>query len=478
MRPTLGQLLQKAERDDANRAAIRVGGRVLSYGELDDRANLLAGSLAEMGHEGSRTGLLLPNGAAFPVGLHALFRIGSSALLLNPANAPRELAEQLADAGTETVLTTNRLHGSLPASIRAILLDELTARLRIGDGDGSGPLGTARPPAGSRHPGADDEAVVIFTSAMEGRSRGAPLTHANLVANTRSVVEALRMSGDDRVLGALPFAHAFGLTVCLNAALAVGATVLPLPRFNPLTILELLLEEQATIVAGVPAIFLGLLAAAEKRGVADHSLRIAVCGGAPMPLDLCHRWEDRFGIPLRQGYGLTEASPVCLFNRIDEPNRPGTLGQPLPGVDVSIRDGAGAALANGEVGEICVRGENVFGGYLDGSRTMSYFHGPWLRTGDLGSSDGHTFRFRGTVKPMFTRNGFNVYPAEVRRALRDDSRIADVVVYGRPDPQRENEIVLEVRPVPGITLTEEDVRGICVERLASYKQPARIVLTA
>ncbi|HEX8904102.1 MAG TPA: AMP-binding protein, partial [Longimicrobiaceae bacterium] len=187
---------------------------------------------------------------------------------------------------------------------------------------------------------------------------------------------------------------------------------------------------------------------------------------------------ETFGVPLRQGYGITECSPICLFNRVDRPNRPGTLGYPFPGVDVTIRDPRGEMLPPGEVGEICVEGANVFGGYAgDEGRDPALFWDDAFRTGDLGVAepDG-AVRFRGVQKRMFTRGGFNVYPREVERALSADPRIAEVCVTAAPDPVKENDVVLTVVPAAGAELDEAAVKAICRERLAAYKQPGVIVI--
>ena len=288
----------------------------------------------------------------------------------------------------------------------------------------------------------------------------------------------MQLTPADRVLGLLPFIHAFGLTVTLNAPLACGATVVPVERFHPVRVLDTLEDSGATVLSGVPAMYLGLIAAAEKRGPPKHALRIAICGGAPLGAEVSRRWEETFGIPLREGYGLTEASPVCLFNRVDRPNRPGTLGYPFPGVEVTLRDGRGAAVPQGETGEICVRGANVFPGYVgeDGRDPRQFWDGA-LRTGDLGSQDGDgAIRFRGVSKRMFTRSGFNIYPREIERVLEEDPRVAEACVSAVPDVAKENEIALTVVPAPGAELTEDDVKQICRECLASYKQPGRIMI--
>jgi long-chain acyl-CoA synthetase len=209
-----------------------------------------------------------------------------------------------------------------------------------------------------------------------------------------------------------------------------------------------------------------------------HRLRVAICGGAPLGAEVARRFEEAFGVPLREGYGITECAPVCLFNRVDRPNRPGTLGYGFPGVDVSIRDPRGRALGPGETGEICVEGANVFPGYVgDDGRDPALFWDDAFRTGDLGAADGDgAVRFRGVMKKMFTRGGFNVYPREVERALEQDPRIAEASVSAVPDPVKEHDIVLTVVPAPGAELDEAAVRAICRDLLAAYKQPGVVVI--
>jgi long-chain acyl-CoA synthetase len=476
MPATLTELFSDSALANAHRPAVLHDGET-TYGELAATVDLLAGRLQELGLAGERIGLLLPNSATFPLAFYAAQRAGCSTLLLNTANSRREVTEQLAAGAVSTVLTSEELAPLLPHGTRALLATRLPQWLGISDGAEPRDIELAGAPSvQSTRRGIEDEACLIFTAADGGWARGAVLSHRNLLANLLATTEAMAIGKNDVVMGVLPYAHAFGLTVTLNAPLAVGAAILPVERFRPQRILAELERRPATVIAGVPAIYLGIVAAAGRGPVPGHSLRLAISGGAPLPIDLALRWEEMFGIPLRQGYGLTEAAPVCLFNSIDRQNRPGTLGYPVPGVEASVRDSSGAELPAGEVGELCVRGPNLFGGYLDeGGRLPGEFWGDWFRTGDLASrSEDDLFRFHGMLKPMYTRNGFNVYPREVERVLSSEPDIDSAEVLALPDSQRENEIVVLVRLVPGSTLEEEDIRAICRERLATYKQPLRV----
>jgi long-chain acyl-CoA synthetase len=211
-------------------------------------------------------------------------------------------------------------------------------------------------------------------------------------------------------------------------------------------------------------------------------LSVCICGGAPLSVELQDRWFDLTGVELRQGYGLTEAGPVCLFNRIDLPNQRGTLGLPFPGVRVAIyAEAADIELANGQPGEICVAGPNVFAGYVNAAHHQATLeepwaaglrrHGDWLRTGDRGVRNAEgTVSFLGLIKPMFTRNGFNIYPREIERVVSGMPGVYAVTVRAIPNATRENDIALDVRG----SVAEADVKQWCDERLSVYKRPSSI----
>jgi long-chain acyl-CoA synthetase len=332
---------------------------------------------------------------------------------------------------------------------------------------------------------------------MAGTPLGAVLTHRNLLANAMQAVEAAGNTSDDHVLAVLPFSHLFGLTVSLVAPLLAGARVTTMARFNPIAAVDVIAREGITQVVGVPAVFAAMLQAIARRE-AFHApaLRLCICGGAPLPVTLQEQWEAATGVPLRQGYGLTEASPVALFNRVSEPNVLGTLGLPFPDVRISIRDvQTTAELPLGDVGEICVAGPTVFRGYIGfgevagpgsmrpvsaaaraasaGLRTID----GWLYTGDRGRlrPDGRV-EFTGLSKPMFTRNGFNIYPAEIERVVGAMPGVRQVRAYAIPEPARENDIGLDITAESGVS--EAEVKQWCETRLAQYKQPSRVTVRA
>ncbi|HEU4721406.1 MAG TPA: AMP-binding protein [Gemmatimonadaceae bacterium] len=474
------------------------GGRIgAAGGETYDAQQLVAAGLTLLRRSaplvraltGKRAAILLPTSPQFLTALAA--SEGRGAVLVNPLAAAAEIEYQCQDANVGAAFTIGALASRLPVGLPVVLLDEAprTARVVTADRTHDVDLGSHHGLSieGERDArGRDEEAVVVYTSAMRGVPLGAVLTHANMLANARSTVEAAAQTADDDVLALLPFTHLFALTVACGAPLLAGSRVRTMERFHPVRAAELL-ADGITEVVGVPSVFQTMLAAIERRGVdlRGSALRLCICGGAVLTTELQDRWAEVTGVELRQGYGLTEAAPVCLFNRVDRPNVRGTLGLPFPGVDVAIMApvnhsggepvGAGPAapLAEGAPGEICVRGENVSPGYLGGSTAGLPRRGEWLCTGDEGvrNADG-TITFLGLLKPMFTRNGFNVYPREIERVVGALPGVTRVEVVPIPEPSKENDILVRVWG----SVTEAQVREWCESRISAYKQPTVIEL--
>ena len=481
------------------------GGRLRAAGDRTgfEAQQLVAGGLTLLQRSaplvraltGKRSAILLPTSPAFLTALAA--SEGRGAVLINPLAAPAEIAFQCRDANVGALFTTSAFAARAPNDVALVLLDDAPRAARvIADGrerevDLGSHFGLSL--EGERDaPGRDEEAAILYTSAMRGTPLGAVLTHANLLANARSTRDAAANTADDHVLALLPFSHLFGLTVTASAPLLAGAQVTTMERFNPFRAAELL-AGGITEVVGVPAVFMALLSAIERSGLQlrGSALRLCICGGAPLPRELQDRWADATGVELRQGYGLTEGAPVCLFNRVDRPNARGTLGVPLPGVDVAIfpptkyTDAANASagaiasgaepLTDGEAGEICVRGPNVSPGYLHNGGAGLPRRDGWLCTGDAGrrNADG-TVTFLGVLKPMFTRNGFNIYPRELERVVCELPGVQRAEVVAIPDPSREHDILLRVTG----NVMKQDVERWCEQRLSAYKQPSVIELVA
>jgi long-chain acyl-CoA synthetase len=431
---------------------------------------------------GKRSAILLPTSAAYFTALAA--SDGRGAVLVNPLASPREIAMQLGEADVGAVFTIAPLASRLPVGTPMVLLDDAPRQARViidsrtNDIDLGSHFGLPLEGATDAE-GSDEEAIVVYSSGMNGYMRGARLTHRNLLSSARSTIVASAMDSDSHSLALLPMAHLFGLVVSTGAPLLAGARVTTMDRYNPVRALELIATEGVTHLSAVPSVYAGLLQAMERRGAPfiDHALRVCIVGGAPLDVSLQDRWAEMTRVELRQGYGLTEAGPVCSFNLASLPNRRGTIGVPFPGVELSIRSviGDDDELPSGDVGEICVRGVNVFAGYVGNAVDALTVRNGWLRTGDLGirGRDG-SYEFRGLTKAMFTRNGFNIYPHEIERVVCELPGVERASVSAAPDPVKENEIVLDVVG----TVSEDAVREWCAKNLSVYKQPTVIRVSA
>ena len=430
---------------------------------------------------GKRAGILLPPGHAFLTALTAAE--GRGTVLFNPLASAPEIAHQIEDAGIGAIFTLELLARHLPADgPLVVLLDDAPDEARVRDGSITRivDLSTHAPfrlEGEQDVDGRDEEAVVVYTSAMAGVPLGAILTHQNLLHNARATLAGAGFTADDHVLALLPWAHLFGLVVTGAAPLLAGASVVTQDRFVPSRVLDAIEQDGITALVGVPSMFDAILTALENRAHTTPlgTLRLCICGGAPLSPELQERWAHATGVELRQGYGLTEGGPVCLFNHVTIPNARGTLGVPMIGVEVMVADPAtGKPAATGDEGELWVRGPNVSPGYVSGDADGLGRQDGWLRTGDLAflRADGR-FVFSGLSKPMFTRNGFNIYPREIERAVMELDGVDGVRATGIPSP-RENDIRLEVEG----SVTEDEVRAWCRKRLSAYKQPSTVEVTS
>jgi long-chain acyl-CoA synthetase len=452
----------------ADAAALHDGERWWTWGELRAGAGAVAELLRRAGvAPGDRVALAWPGGAAFGACYLGALAAGAAAVPLNPASPPPEMAGELGRVGASVLLAPPALARSLagvPSATR--IVDELPSD------------GAAFEPVERREA---DPAVLLYTSGTAGAPRPAVLSHGNLLANLRqmlSVPGELARAGDVGFT-AVPLFHIFGLNVALGLTLATGAALVVEDRFDPGRSLELVRALGVTTVVGVPAMF---DAWAELLGPSGREVfgrvRLAVCGAAALPPDLAERFERRSGVTLWQGYGLTEASPVVSTTVGTGRNRPGSVGRPLPGVELRLVDEAGGPVLEGDPGEVLVRGPNVFGGYWeDAEATAEVLTGDgWLRTGDIGILDGEGDLYLvDRRKDLVIVSGFNVYPAEVEQVLRQVPGVADAVVVGRPDPARGETVEAVVVRRPGAPpVTEDELRQACARSLARYKCPTTV----
>jgi long-chain acyl-CoA synthetase len=325
----------------------------------------------------------------------------------------------------------------------------------------------------------EDLAAILYTSGTTGRPKGAMLTHGNLLANIHSVREAMRWrSGEDVVLVVLPMFHAFAATVGMLTPLANGCAFAPLPRFEPELVAETIHRCQATIFLGVPSMYSVLLRLKDERVPLLASLRFCVSGGAALPVEVLHRFEEKFGKKIYEGDGPTECSPVTCVNPIDGLIKPGTVGLPITGVEMKIVDDEGQELPCGEVGEIAVRGANVMKGYWNQPvATAETFRGEWFLTGDLGTrdEDGY-FCIVDRKKDLIIVNGMNVYPRMIEEVLYRLPTIREAAVVGEPHDLHGEIPIAYVSLTPSSTITPTEIRAFCREHLGRHQVPRQVVI--
>lgn len=466
--PTLvGELLTRAADAFPEREAVVAGPRRLTYRELDGLARRLAAALHAAGvRRGQMVGLHLPNCPEFVAAYFAVVRLGATVVPVNPLYKPDELGYILNDAEAVGVVTAAPLAPLVRAAGgRAWPVEELLA------------AGGPEAPEPALDPG--DVCACLYTSGTTGRPKGALLTHANLTFDVEACLAVLAVEQEERFLTAIPLFHAFGGTVCMLLPARLGACSVMLERFRPESALELIQRERVTIWPGVPGFYAAILAAVKDPGAFDlRSLRLAVTGGAPMPVEVLRRFEATFGCTVLEGDGPTETSPVAYVNPVHGVRKPGSVGLPLPGVEVRVVDADDRPLPPGEVGEICVRGPNVMKGYWKRpEETAEVLRGGWLHTGDLGrlDPDGYVF-IVDRKKDLILVGGLNVYPREVEEVLHAHPAVAEAAVVGRPDPVRGELVVACVVLRPGAEATAGELIGWCRARLASYKCPRRVEL--
>jgi long-chain acyl-CoA synthetase len=328
--------------------------------------------------------------------------------------------------------------------------------------------------------GADDVAVLLFTAGTAGAPKPAMLTHGSLLANIEQMQShpGLRITAADVALGVLPLFHVYGLNVVLGLGLHVGAGVSLVDHFHPVETLDRVRRDGVTVIAGVPSIFSAWLALDEQTAPRDafEQVRLCVSGATALPSEVVDGMRSRFGVVVHDGYGLTEASPVVTTTAIVDDPRRGSIGPPLPGVEVRLLDRDGNPVLEGDPGELVVRGPNVFAGYWnDVDATNAVIRDGWLHTGDIAVADADGWlTLVDRAKDVIIVSGFNVYPGEVEDALRSHADVDDVAVIGEPHPRTGESVVAYVVLHPGSSPDAVELLRHAGRRLARYKLPTRV----
>ncbi|MER7536905.1 long-chain fatty acid--CoA ligase [Streptomyces sp. NPDC097704] len=489
----LAVLLEHTARELPDRDAVVLGDTRLSYAQVDAEANRVAAALTAHGvGPGDRVALSCPNLPYFPIAYYGILKAGATVVPLNVLLTEREIAYHLQDSGAKAYFC---FEGSaqLPMAKAGLAAYESTPTcehfvlLTAASSGEAQPTGVPTLEDFTRGLPAtfdtvqtreSDTAVVLYTSGTTGRPKGAELTHSNMVQNALLANRLFGTAPHDVHLLALPLFHSFGQTVQMNAGFATGATMVLMPRFDAASALRLLEREHVTFFAGVPTMYWALLTFEDTdrfdlAGIAAN-LRISVSGGSALPVEVLKAFEERFGVPILEGYGLSETSPVATFNRVDRPRKPGSIGLPVWGVEVRVTRRDGTQADADEPGEIHIRGHNVMKGYLDRPEATAEAIDPhgWFRTGDIGRRDAEGYLYIvDRTKDLIIRGGFNVYPREVEEVLHTHPDISLAAVVGVPHPSHGEEVKAFVIRKPGATVTEEDLVAWCRQNMAGHKYP-------
>ncbi len=454
--------------------AIQLGEVGMTYAELDERSARLATLLATRGvKRGDRVGVMLPNVPEFPIAYYSVLRAGAVVVPMNVLLKRREIAFYLSDSGAELLLAwhgfaAEAAAGAEEAGVELIEIEPAAFAGLLAEHEPTTPLAATD---------AEETAVILYTSGTTGKPKGAELTHLNLHRNADACARTMcEIASGDVVLGSLPLFHSFGQTVSMNASLMAGATLTLVPKFDPAVALETMQRDQVTHFYGVPTMYGALLHHPGREEYDTSALRTCITGGASMPVEVLRGFEQAFDAIVLEGYGLSETSPVACSNHPDRERRPGSIGTPLEGVEMRVVDEDDGPVAQGEVGEIVIRGHNIMKGYWQRPEaTAEAMRGGWFHSGDMAriDADGY-FHIVDRKKDLIIRGGYNVFPREVEEVLYEHPKIREAAVVGIPHAELGEEVGAAVVLHEGEELSAGEVSAYVKERLAAYKYPRQV----
>ncbi|HLH81753.1 MAG TPA: long-chain fatty acid--CoA ligase [Trebonia sp.] len=485
----LAVMLRESRRARPGHPLCHISDLTFSYAQVDEISGRVASALLGSGlRRGDKVAVQLPNLPQFLFTYFAILKAGLVMVPLNPLLKAPEIAYQLQDSESRTLITFEGFAAEAVAAARQAG-DVPTYVVNLPGND--------QRPAGTRHydelyfaddtgeiepTNADDTAVIIYTSGTTGKPKGAELTHFQLYMNCTVAGELFGFRDDDIGVAVLPLFHVFGLSSVLNTAVRFGGTLVLLPRFEPDAVLDAIARYRCTIFSGVPTMYYELLRA-DLAGRDLSSLRVGISGGAAIPGEVIRAFEEKFpGVVILEGYGLSETASTTTFNISAEQRKVLSVGRPIWGVEVRVVDEQGKPLPPGpeHIGEIVIRGHNVMKGYYGNpAATAEAFRGGWFHTGDLAYADSGGYLFIvDRKKDMLIRGGYNVYPREVEEVLFTHPAVAEAAVIGKADPVLGEEVVAFVVPRPGAGADPDDIIAYCRERLAAYKYPREVRVVA
>jgi long-chain acyl-CoA synthetase len=505
----LFRLLDEAVDKWGARPCTHFFGKMLTYAEVGRAVERTAAGLQRLGiKQGSKVGLLLPNSPTFIIYFFATLKTGGTVVNYNPLYTLEELSFQIKDSETELMITLDlkmlidkveallkagTLKRAVVASFPALLPGAKSMLFKLFK---SRELAQVRPAAniiadaevqsndGSYHKPVidplEDVAVLQYTGGTTGTPKGAMLTHANVVVNCKqgAAWAGDLVPGEERVLAALPFFHVFAMTAVMNFAIAQGALLIIMPRFVLDEAMRLIDKTKPTAMPGVPTMFIAMQHHPKLRSFDLTSLKFCLSGGAPLPVDVKQQFEKLTGCKLVEAYGLSESSPGVTCNPLEGPVKDGSIGQPLPGTIVSLRDLADPAIEvkQGEKGEICVKGPQVMKGYWKKpEETANQFVGEFLRTGDVGIMDEEGFVYIvDRIKDLIICSGYNVYPRRIEEAIYEHPAVEEVTVIGIKDAYRGEAPKAFIKLKAGARASSDDIKRHLEAKISKIEMPTEI----
>jgi long-chain acyl-CoA synthetase len=480
----LASICREAAMDTPDKPALILDDVRVTYAQLDAASDQVAAGLRAAGiRPGEAVGLQLPNIPQFLITYFGILKAGGVVVPLNVLLKAPEVAHCLRDSAARALVTWDGVAaeaakgaadaGGVPVYVVLTGFGSLPeggtdAKLLSAPANGAFDMEATDPV---------DTAVIIYTSGTTGLPKGAELTHYQLYMNCDVAGRLFGLVKDDVGLGVLPLFHVFGLSSVANVCLRYGATLTLVPRFDVTKVLQVIERDRVTVFSGVPTMFIALLHAPDLEEYDLSSLRVSNSGGASIPGEVIRAFEDRFGIAVLEGYGLTETASAACFNRF-ESRKVASVGKPMWGVEARIVDEQDSPLPPGpeHVGEIVLRGHNIMKGYLNQpDATAEAMKNGWFHTGDMGYVDADGFFFIvDRKKELIIRGGYNVYPREVEEVLYTHPAVAEAAVIGVLDARLGEEVAAVIALKPGATATDVEIIAFMKERVAAYKYPRTV----
>ena len=483
----LAVLLEESARENPEKPALIQGEDILTYTGLRVASRKFANALVTLGiRPGDKVALMVPNVPQFAIAYYGILSMGATVVPLNVLLKAPEVVYHLEDSDAVALVAWEGLVEEARKGFAEAKECENLILVEEPDGEGA-PEGIHRfdellKDSSAEHEMVqtrpEDTAVLIYTSGTTGRPKGAELTHFNMFYN--AVVNAEKLLGlreDDVGIAVLPLFHIFGQTCVMNAGIYAANTVALVPHFDPEAVLKAIQNAGVTIFSGVPTMYQYLLRYPELDEYDTSTLRLGVSGGAAIPVKVLKAVEERFGITILEGYGLSETSPTACFNRSAEQRKVGSIGLPIWGTEAKVVDEVNEEVPRGERGELVLRGHNIMKGYYKNPEaTEEAMSQGWFHTGDIATMDEDGFIFIvDRVKDMVLRGGYNVYPREIEEVIYEHPAIAEVAVIGVPHAELGEEVRAVVALKEGESATEEDIIAFTKERVAAYKYPRSII---